>query len=220
MLLQSSMLQDTNRGSCYSEQGRHGARSKASEIMEHHALDRRHFTKTSVALRTVAIFEVTKAAIVLLLGCGLFHLMHKNLDDVAERVAQVLHVNPEGKLSNLFFELASHSSDRNLWVLALGTLAYASVRSTEAYGLWREREWAQWFSLLSTALYLPPELYWMLRHPNWLKCAVLAINIVIFLFMVSLRVNGRSTVVRSIRLQSSMHTGDQSPAGNGSGVRS
>jgi hypothetical protein len=60
----------------------------------------------------------------------------------------------------------------------------------------------------------------MLRHPNWLKCAVLVINIVIFLFMVSLRVNGRSTVVRSIQLQSSMRTGDQSPAGSGSGVRS
>jgi hypothetical protein len=45
--------------------------------------------------------------------------MHKTLDEVAERVVQVLHVNPEGKLSNPFFELASHSSDRNLWVLAL-----------------------------------------------------------------------------------------------------
>jgi uncharacterized membrane protein (DUF2068 family) len=186
--------------------------------MEHHALRRRH-TKTSVALRTIAMFEVTKAAVVLVLSCGLFHLMHKNLDDVAERVVQVLHVNPEGKLSNLFLELASHSSDRNLWVLALGTLAYASVGLTEAYGLWREREWAQWFSLLSTALYLPPQLYWMLGHPSWLKCAVLVTNIVIFLFMVSLRVNGRSTVARSTQLQSSIRTRDQSPAGSGSGVR-
>jgi uncharacterized membrane protein (DUF2068 family) len=163
---------------------------------------------------------MTKAAIVLLLGWGLFHFMRKNLDEVAERVVEVLHVNPEGKLSNLFFELASYSSGRNLWVLALGTLAYASVGLTGAYGLWRERDWAQWFSLLSTALYLPPELYWMLRDPSWLKCAVLVTNIAIFLFMLSLRVNGHSRVVRSIRLQSSMRTGDQSPAGNGSGVRS
>ena len=166
------------------------------------------------------MFEVTKAAIALLLGCGLFHLMHKNLDDVSERVVQVLHLNPEGKLSNLFFELANHASDRNLWILALGTLAYALLRLIEAYGLWREREWAQWFSLLSTALYLPPELYWTLGHPSRLKCAVLVTNIVILLFMVSLRVNGRSTVVRSIQLQSSIRNGDQSPAGSASGVRS
>src|SRR4029077_20043335 len=171
--------------------------SKASEMMERHAPNRPPLSKTSVALRTVAMFEVTKAAIVLLLCGGLFHLMHKNLDDVAERVVQVLHINPEGKLSNLFFELASYSSGRNLWVLALGTLAYASVRSTEAYGLWREREWAQWFSLLSTGLYLPPELYWILRNPNWLKCAVLVTNIVMFLFMLRLCVTGRSTIVRN-----------------------
>jgi uncharacterized membrane protein (DUF2068 family) len=199
--------------------GRHRAQSRSSEIMERQAPNRRHFTKTSVVLRTIAMFEVTKAAIVLLLGCGL-SLMHKNLHDVVERVVQVLHVNPEGKLSNLFFELASHASDRNLWVLALSTLAYASVRSTEAYGLWREREWAQWFSLLSTALYLPPELYWILRNPSSLKSAVLVTNIVMFLFMLSLCVNGRSTIVRSIQLQSSMRAGDQTPAGSGPGVRS
>jgi uncharacterized membrane protein (DUF2068 family) len=192
----------------------------AGDDLEHHALDRRHFTKTSVVLRTIAMFEVTKAAIVLLLGCGLFHLMHNNLDGVAKRVVQVLHVNPEGKLSSLFFELASHASDRYLWVLALSSLAYVSVRLVEAYGLWREREWAQWLSLLCTALYLPPQLYRMLGHPSWLKSAVLVINIVTFLFMLRLRVNGRSTVVHSIRLQSSMRTGDQSPAGSSPGVRS
>jgi uncharacterized membrane protein (DUF2068 family) len=176
--------------------------SLAGEDLGHHAPDRRHFTKTSVVLRTIAMFEVIKAVSSLLLGCALFHLMHKNLDDIAGQVVQVLHVNPEGMLSNLLFELASHFSDRNLWVLALGTLAYASVIATLAYGLWREREWAQWLSLLSTALYLPLELYWMLGHPGWLKCDVLVINIVIFLFMVSLRVNPRSRVTRNIQPQS------------------
>jgi len=195
------------------------AQFKASETMEHQALERRDFTKTPVVLRTLAMFEVAKAAVVSLIGWGVF-LTHKNLADVAERVVEVLHVNPEGKLSNLLFELASHASDRNLWVLALVTLAYTSVRSTEAYGLWRERAWAQWFSLSFTALYLPPELYWMLRNPSWLKCAVLASNVVTFLFLLNLRVNLRSTVVRGIQLQSSMRTGDQSPAGTGSGVGS
>jgi len=60
----------------------------------------------------------------------------------------------------------------------------------------------------------------MLDHPSWLKSAVLVINIVIFLFMLSLRLNGRSRVVRSILLQSPMRTGDQSPAGSGPGVHS
>jgi hypothetical protein len=58
------------------------------------------------------------------------------------------------------------------------------------------------------------------RSPSWLKYAVLVTNIVIFLFMLSLRVNGRSKVARSVQVQSSMRRGDQSPAGNGSSIRS
>jgi uncharacterized membrane protein (DUF2068 family) len=141
----------------------------------------------------VAVFEAAKGAIVLLLGCGVLHLVHENLDDVAERVAEVLHVNPGGKLSNLFLELANHATDRALWVLAFGALVYAAVRWVEAYGLWRGREWAQWFELLSTALYLPPELFWLLRHPSWLKCGVLVANIFILLFMLTLRVHAFAT---------------------------
>jgi uncharacterized membrane protein (DUF2068 family) len=114
--------------------------------------------------------------------------MHKDLDDIADRIAEVLHVNPEGKLSNLFVELASHTTDRALWVLALGALVYAAVRWVEAYGLWQGREWAQWFELLSIALYLAPELDWLLRRPSWLKWGVLVTNLVIFVFMLTLRV--------------------------------
>jgi uncharacterized membrane protein (DUF2068 family) len=117
-----------------------------------------------------------------------------NLDELAERITEILHVNPEGKLSNLFVELASHTTDRTLWVLALGALVYAAVRWITAYGLWREREWAQWFELLSIALYLPPELYWLLRHPSWLKWGVLVTNLVILVFMLTLRVKSATNI--------------------------
>ena len=145
-------------------------------------------TKTSVGLRAVAAFEAVKALIALLLGSGVLGLIHKNLNAIAERLEEVLHVNAEGKISNVLIHLASHVTDRTLWVLAIGVLLYAAVRSITAYGLWREREWAQWFELLSTALYLPPELFWLLRHPTGLKSGVLVANIAILFFMLVLRV--------------------------------
>ena len=114
--------------------------------------------KTSVALRGLAILEAAKGGFILLLGCGVLDLVHKNLAEVAERLADVLHAKPDGELSSIFAKLASHATDRALWLMALGALVYAAVRFTEAYGLWRERDWAQWFALLSTALYLPPPL--------------------------------------------------------------
>jgi uncharacterized membrane protein (DUF2068 family) len=167
--------------------------------VEYSASHRDRSAKTSVGLRTIAAFEAAKGAIVLLLGCGALHLMGKNLDNIGERIAEVLHVNPEGKLSNLFVELASHTTDRTLWVLALGALVYAAVRWIEAYGLWQGREWAQWFELLSTALYLAPEVEWLLRHPSWLKWSILITNLVILVYMLTLRVRFAATKTASHR---------------------
>jgi uncharacterized membrane protein (DUF2068 family) len=102
----------------------------------------------SVGLRTVAALEAAKGILVLLLGFGVLALMHKNLDDVAERLTEILRVNPEGRLSSLFIHAANQATDKTLWMLAIGALVYATVRLVEAFGLWRGREWAQWFALL------------------------------------------------------------------------
>ena len=157
--------------------------------MEDLKLKRERQANTSVGLRAVAALEATKGTLVLLLGFGVLSLIHKNLDDVAQRLTEILRINPEGKLSNVFFNLANHTTDKTLWVVAAGALVYATVRSIEAFGLWRGREWAQWFALLSGALYLPGEMYSLARHASGLKWGVLITNVVVVMFMVVLRAN-------------------------------
>ena len=50
--------------------------------------------------------------------------MHKNLDDLAARASSKDFTSIPRVGSRVFFlELANHSSNRNLWVLALGILA-------------------------------------------------------------------------------------------------
>jgi uncharacterized membrane protein (DUF2068 family) len=61
------------------------------------------------------------------------------------------------------------------------------VRFAEAYGLWYEREWAEWFALLSGAMYLPWEVLSIIRHPIALKWVVLVFNLLIVLYMLMLR---------------------------------
>ncbi|MFZ3211412.1 MAG: DUF2127 domain-containing protein [Terriglobales bacterium] len=153
----------------------------------------------SVGLRTVAVLEAAKGILALLLGVGVLALLHMNLDDVAEWLTEILRVNPEGRLSNLFFNAADRATDKTLWVLAIGALVYAAVRFVEALGLWREREWAQWFALLSGALYLPGELYSLLRHPRPLKWGVVAANAVIVLYMLYMLILRVKAQRRSVR---------------------
>ena len=147
-----------------------------------------HPSKKTLALRTVATFEAAKGILVLLLGLGLLRLIHKNLDEFAEQLIRFLHASPGGRLSNLFVTAAGRASDKSLWALAGAALIYAIVRFAEAYGLWNDREWAEWFALLSGAMYLPWEMYSLMRHPHPIKWAILLANVAIVLYMIVLRV--------------------------------
>jgi len=133
------------------------------------------------------MLEALKGVLVLLLGFGALALIHKDLEEIAERLIDFLRINPDGKVSGFFFALADRTTDRSLLILALGSTAYAIVRFIEAYGLWHERAWAEWFALVSGAIYLPWEVRALLHHPHPWKWAVLLINILVVLYMVHLR---------------------------------
>jgi len=158
-----------------------------------------HPSKKTVALRSVAVFEAAKGLLVLLLGLGLLRFLHKNLEDIAEQIIRFLHASPGNHLSNLFVTAASHASDKSLWALAGAAMVYSIVRFAEAYGLWNDREWAEWFALLSGALYLPWEMYSLIRHPHPIKWVILLANIAVVLYMLVLRIqaNTHRTAARS-----------------------
>ena len=61
----------------------------------------------------------------------------------------------------------------------------------EAYGLWRERPWAEWFALISGTLYVPFEAYELVRRVTAVHLAVLLINLGIVFYMLYLRLTAR-----------------------------
>jgi uncharacterized membrane protein (DUF2068 family) len=142
---------------------------------------------SATGLRTIAVFEAAKGALVFLAGFGLLHYLHKDVGDAAEHIVERLHMNPSHHYGRIFIEAADKLTDGKLWALAAGGLAYSTVRSVEAYGLWHRRIWAQWFALLSGALYIPLELYEALDRPTRFRWAVLSVNLVIVAYMAWVR---------------------------------
>ncbi len=138
-------------------------------------------------LRTVATIEGIKGLLALAIAVLLFTLAHKDLYEVAEHLTDMLHIDPEGRLSGLLFTAADRATQSGLWIFTFGVVAYAAVRFTEAYGLWHERDWAEWFALLSGALYLPWEVLAIVRHSDSFRWSLLIVNVFIVLYMAELR---------------------------------
>jgi len=63
------------------------------------------------------------------------------------------------------------------------SFAYAILRFTEAYGLWKERTWAEWVAFVSGTLLLPLEVRELFRGVTVVRCALLVGNLAVVFYM-------------------------------------
>lgn len=138
-------------------------------------------------LRGLALLEAGKGLIGLGVGAWLLTLRHKDLATVAAhllRILQkVLHLSPDGHIARYIMRGAARVNHENLHVWALLAFAYVTIRMVEAGGLWLEREWAEWFALISAAMYMPYEIFELARHPTAVKLGILAGNALIVWYL-------------------------------------
>lgn len=128
------------------------------------------------SLRFIAILEASKGVLVLLAGFGLLGLIHHDAQRMAEELVRHFHLNPASRFPRIFIEAATKANDTTLWLLACAAFSYATLRLFEAWGLWRQRRWAEWLAAVSGAVYIPIEIYELLRGVSWLKVTLLAVN--------------------------------------------
>ncbi|BCK10218.1 hypothetical protein VCSRO207_1230 [Vibrio cholerae] len=140
-------------------------------------------SNTNQGLKAVAILESTKGIVSLLLGLGLHHVAGDSLQQLLQDLLQHLHLNPASYWPEKLLHQAGLLTHFNLNWVAAGALVYGAIRLIEAYGLWHNLLWTEWFALLSGAIYLPFEVYELFTHPGVFSIAALLINLVIVLYM-------------------------------------
>ena len=134
-------------------------------------------------VRIVAVVEAAKGALVLGAGLELFTLVHRDVQGIAERIVEHFHFNPASRYPRILLDAAGALTDERLVVLAMGAIAYATVRFIEAYGLWMQRRWAEWFAVVAGGLYIPIEIYELLRRVTWIRFGLLAVNVAVVAYL-------------------------------------
>jgi uncharacterized membrane protein (DUF2068 family) len=130
-------------------------------------------------LRVVAMFEFAKGALVLVAGLDLLAFVHRDIRDVVEELLEHLHLDPASRVPEIFVALAERVTSMDLWLLAIGATVYAAVRIAEGFGLWFDREWAEWLGVASGLIYVPFEIYALAKGVTPLKLATLGINLLV-----------------------------------------
>jgi len=144
-----------------------------------------HSSGHKKGLRAVAILECVKGMLAIAASFVFLELVRKDVDleDAAQNLLYYLHIDPDRRFSQAFVHAASKVMDANLTLVLTFAFIYASGRFIEGYGLWRQRVWAEWLAIISGAIYLPFELYSLIRHPTPIHLLILLVNIAVVLYI-------------------------------------
>ena len=134
----------------------------------------------------IAIYKMLQALLFIAVGVGALHLLHKDVSDVLSQFAAALRFNPESRFVNLVLDEATLLNDPLLRRIGLVAFSYAGVSLAEGVGLYLEKAWAEYLTLLITASFLPWEVLEIFRRLTWIRVSLFTVNALVFLYLLKL----------------------------------
>lgn len=138
--------------------------------------------QTGIAV--IAVFKFVKGVLLLLVGLGLLKLMHAEIATLFSLLIETLHLNADSRIIHALVLKVDALQPHSVLVAGLVSLGYAGLLLLEGIGLWLERSWAAYLTVISTSLLLPFELYEVIEKVSVLRVGVLMLNLVIVLYLV------------------------------------
>jgi uncharacterized membrane protein (DUF2068 family) len=131
----------------------------------------------------IGVFKLFKGITLVILGFGLLRLLHRDIAAVAEHWIEILRVDPENRFVHRALLRVFNVTPKQLKALSVGTFVYAAIFLTEGTGLLARKHWAEYMTLISTALFIPLEIYEIYRHFTILKVVVTIVNLLIVWYL-------------------------------------
>jgi len=148
-------------------------------------------------LLMIGFFKLAEAILFFFVGLGVVHFIHRDLGDAVVRLAMRMRVDPDGRMVSWVLDHLDSITAHRLRQIGAATFFYAGLRIVEGVGLVMEKIWAEYLTLGVTAAFLPWEFYEIARRPDWIRIAILVINLAVLNYLVwQLRRSGRLTMKR------------------------
>jgi uncharacterized membrane protein (DUF2068 family) len=119
-----------------------------------------------------------------ILAIGVLHLLHRDVGDMLEHWFNKLRIDPENRYAASLLSKAGVLNDKRLEVASALTFCYSAMFLTEGVGLFLEKRWAEWFSVIATASFIPIEIFEVCKHVSPVKIILVVANMAIVGFLI------------------------------------
>lgn len=135
-------------------------------------------------LRLIALYKIVKVLLLLLVAYGELRLRDASLVAKLLSWASARPYGLEHRVVSRLVEWFSGLSSSRAEALRLVTLGYAAIFAVEGVGLWMQKRWAEWLTVVITASLVPLETWEMFYRPTIGKLAILLGNVAIVAYLI------------------------------------
>ncbi len=134
----------------------------------------------------IAAYKSVQALLFVAVGIGALRLLHQDVGDVLDNLREALHFSPESRLVNFILDKASLIDDPMLRRIGAVAFSYAALSFAEGIGLYLEKAWGEFLTLIITASFLPWEIFEVFHRLTWVRVGLLVINTLVLLYLLKL----------------------------------
>lgn len=135
-------------------------------------------------LRTIALYKMVKVVLLLAVAYGELRLSDASITAKLLSWAQDRPYGLEHHIVVQLLEWFSGLSASRVHALRLVTLVYAAIFAVEGVGLWMEKRWAEWLTVIITASLIPLEAWEIYFRPTVGKVLILIANLAVVGYLV------------------------------------
>jgi uncharacterized membrane protein (DUF2068 family) len=134
-------------------------------------------------LVVIGTFKLLESIFFFLVGVGALHLIGKDLEGEAVKLASHLRVEQDGRLFTWVLDHVDSITAHRLKQIGIATFFYGGLRILEGLGLVMEKLWAEYLTVGATTIFLPWEMYEICRHPDLIRVGVLVVNLLVLAYL-------------------------------------
>jgi uncharacterized membrane protein (DUF2068 family) len=138
----------------------------------------------SPTLLLIALFKLTKGVLLLIVAFGAHKLLHRDLAATVAHWVDILRVDPDNRYIHRLLAHLLVVTPAQLKAASVGTFIYSGLLLTEGFGLLLRKRWAEYFTIITTACFIPLEIYEIVHHLTAAKIVVLAVNVAIVAYLI------------------------------------
>lgn len=154
-------------------------KSRAVDVSPHAGVTATAAPRHDRGLLAIAVFKFAKFVGLSALGIGALQMLRPEVALGAENWATELALSDERKVLQFALGQANAMSDARLRAVGIGCFVYATIFLIEGVGLYFEKRWAEYLTIVATGSLIPLELYGLAHGVTVGKVALLIVNLMI-----------------------------------------